>query len=253
MEKPAYALDVFTKHFQHFRRSGNGARQGSFTVLELGPGESLLTVPIAYAHGANLTYLIDVGKFADYDAESYKELAELLAQRGLSLPNKVPSSAEELLETCHGCYLVCGLESLRSVPTGSVDFAFSHAVLEHVKRGEFLDLMLELRRVLKPDGLSSHIVDLRDHLGGALNHLRFPSYLWESKIFLSSGFYTNRLRFSEMLAVFREAGFETQLVYVQRWPSLPIERGKIAKEFRCLREDDLLVYGFHAVLRPLKC
>lgn len=249
MERPAYALGVFIRHFEAV---GLRANQSSFITLELGPGESLLTVPIAYAHGADLTYLIDVGRFAGYDAESYMELAELLAQRGLSLPNRVPSSAEELLETCRGCYLVCGLESLRSVPTACVDFAFSHAVLEHVRRGEFLDTMLELRRVMKPDGLGSHVVDLRDHLGGALNSLRFSSSLWESALFSSSGFYTNRLRFSEMLAAFRGSGFETQLVDVRRWPSTPIAREKLAPEFRHLPEDDLLVSGFHAVLKPRK-
>ena len=39
--------------------------------------------------------------------------------------------------------------------------------------------MRELRRVLRNDGVFSNRVDLRDHLGAALNNLRFPESLWE--------------------------------------------------------------------------
>lgn len=49
-------------------------------------------------------------------------------------------------------------------------------------------------------------------LGGALNHLRVLERLWESRLMAESGFYTQRLRYSEMLALFNEAGFRADIV-----------------------------------------
>ena len=109
MEKAAYAMNVFLKHFSA------AAPLPAFVALELGPGDSLLSVPIAYAHGAAFTYLVDVGEFASpWEAESYQELSVLLAQHGLALPPSIPASRGELLTNCSGTYLVNGLDSLRS-------------------------------------------------------------------------------------------------------------------------------------------
>lgn len=97
---------------------------------------------------------------------------------------------------------------------GSIDFIWSQAVLEHIRKSEFLDTMLELHRILRPNGVCSHVVDLKDHLGGALNNLRFSEKLWESNFMASSGFYTNRIRYSEMLDIFHQAGFSVEVVNV---------------------------------------
>jgi hypothetical protein len=68
--------------------------------------------------------------------------------------------------------------------------------------------MTECRRVLSDTGVASHSVDLKDHLEGGLNNLRFSEKLWESDFFVNSGFYTNRIQFYEMLNHFKEPGSE---------------------------------------------
>lgn len=80
---------------------------------------------------------------------------------------------KDVLAATNSQYFTDGLSSLRSIPTHSIDFIFSQAVLEHLRKHEFLDMMKELRRILKPTGICSHQVDLKDHLGGALNNLTF--------------------------------------------------------------------------------
>jgi hypothetical protein len=47
----------------------------------------------------------------------------------------------------------------------------------------------------------------------------------------NSRFYTNRLRYSELLRLFRQAGFEPEGVHKIRWKTLPTPRRKMAKEF----------------------
>jgi SAM-dependent methyltransferase len=247
MERPDYSDSVFRGHFS---RSGLAGRRG-FTCLELGPGDTLFSALIARAHGAAASWLVDVGDFAERDTAPYRGMALHLAAQGLAVPAASAfGSLDDLLADCHAQYLTDGLAALRRLPSASIDFQFSQAVLEHIRRRDFADLVTELRRILRPGGVSSHRIDLRDHLGGALNNLRFPAGLWEADWFARSGFYTNRLRMSEMLATFRDAGFAVDVVAVDRWPALPTPRRHLAAAFRELSDDELLVSGFDVVLRP---
>lgn len=140
---------------------------------------------------------------------------------------------------------------MAQIPSGSVDYCFSNAVLEHIPKQDFNQMAHELFRIIKPDGVCVHRVDLKDHLGGGLNNLRFSEKVWESTLFSGSGFYTNRIRFNEMLNVFVEAGFDYTLPRVLRWEQLPISNNKLDGAFRQLNDDDLLVSGFDIVLK--KC
>jgi hypothetical protein len=92
-------------------------------------------------------------------------------------------------------------------------------------------------------------VDLRDHLGGALNNLRFSERIWESEFFARSGFYTNRICFAQMLSMFSAAGFTAEVGRVQRWPKLPTPRRSLAPQFREVSDEDLLVSSFDVRLR----
>jgi SAM-dependent methyltransferase len=248
MNKPDYAYNVFQQHFQR----SNFVRKGEkFVSLELGPGDSLLSAIVATAHGSGKCYLVDAGAFATEAITPYREMSEFL--RFHNLPSPAIDTASDLagvLKSCNAVYLTQGLRSLRKIPSGSVDFIWSQAVFEHIRRHEFLDTMTELRRILRPGGVCSNRVDLKDHLGGALNNLRFSTRLWESNWVAKSGFYTNRLRFSEVTKFFKQAGFDVEIVSVNRWDSIPTPRHMMSIEFQSISEEDLLVQGFDVLLRP---
>ena len=135
-----------------------------------------------------------------------------------------PLNIADILAECRGNYLTDGVRSLSQLPDKSVNYCFSNAVLEHVPKGEFTQLAQELFRVLKPDGVSVHRVDLKDHLGGGLNNLRFAERNWERSLFRNSGFYTNRIRFFKMVAIFEQAGFSCSLPRILRWNRLPLKK-----------------------------
>jgi len=126
---------------------------------------------------------------------------------------------------------------------------FSNAVLEHIPKEEFTQLLFELKRILKKDGICSHRVDLKDHLGGGLNNLRFSSSVWEGSLFRRSGFYTNRIRYGQMLLMFDQAGFSWKVTRKDTWEKLPIVRSSLNVEFQSIPDDDLLISGFDVVLR----
>ena len=247
MAKSAYAYGVFRHHYD---ASTFPRKPGGFVSLEIGPGDGLLSAVIAAACGAAKCYLVDTGEYATTDIARYREIAQLLSREGLTPPDL--SGALDLaaiLRRCNATYLTDGLASLRELPTHSVDFAWSHAVLEHIRHRDFAAGVRELRRILVPRGCVSHQVDLKDHLGGGLNHLRFPSRWWEAEWMARSGFYTNRMRFSEMMRVFAAEGLSVEHLATSRFESLPLPRSALAKEFRGVSDEDLMVSGFHAVLR----
>jgi SAM-dependent methyltransferase len=243
MTDPAYAYEVFGRHADRVDL------KPGFTLLELGPGDSLASAVIAAARGASGSVLVDQGDFAVAPVDVYKALAASLREGGLDPPDLATARTRaEVLLRCNATYLTGGLESLESLPADSVDFAFSHAVLEHVRAAEVAPVSHALHRVIRAGGRCSHTVDLRDHLGEALNHLRFGRKRWESRLFANSGFYTNRLTYHEYLDAFRQAGFVVDDLSLTRWRELPTPRSKLARPFRGYSDETLLVSGFDVLL-----
>jgi SAM-dependent methyltransferase len=246
MGKPSYALGVFRRHFQD---AVFGRKDKPFVALELGPGVSVSSLIIARAFGASSAYAVDVASIAVDRVEGYRQLESYLCESGLIPPSLLHcSNFADVLKACDGHYLTNSIESLRGIPSASVDFIFSHPVLQHIRRKDFVPLLRELRRIQRIDGVGSHTISITDILGGNLNDLRFSEETWESEFMASSGFYTNRIRYSEFLNYFEAAGFLPQIYRIARWKSLPTPRNKMAREFAQLPDSDLQVSGFDVYL-----
>lgn len=246
MDASDYAIRVFQSHSE---KSGFSNHLSGKTILELGPGDSIASAIIATAYGAR-AIIVDAGRFVREETVPYIELERVLAEKGLH-PADLSGcrDIDEILDRCGAKYLTEGLKNLKKIEDESVDLIFSQAVLEHVRRHEFLETIQECRRILRPGGICSHQVDLRDHLGGGLSNLRFSEGVWESEFFTKSGFYTNRIQYSQMLNMFRQVGFQVQVTDVRRWETLPTRRNKLSTEFRYLPEDELCISGFDVLLR----
>jgi len=245
MEDPDYALAVWNQHSRYANPGGRG-----FAALELGPGDSLAAAIIAAASGVSRTYFVDNGDFASRDVAVYSRMAQRLRTIGLSAPDiHNCDSFAQVLRACHAEYLTNGLSSLWKLPDHSVDFIWSHAVLEHVRLSEFEGLQRELHRILRPGGVCSHEVDLRDHLNMGLQQLRFPRRFWESALVVGSGFYTNRLRRSEILLLMERAGFQCSVVSTTCWEHPVISRQSVHRDFQMLDDREFSVSGLHVVCK----
>lgn len=263
-----YAAGVFERHFKRFRETtGSHApppvtilvrqkpvtlpapRTGRGICLELGPGESLMTIMLARAAGFERTLLVDQGHQLSPDTTSYIDFSRTLRDNGYDVPaihggHTIP----QILQAYSGEYLTNGLQSLASLEPQFVDFSFSHAVMEHVPRRDAGEFLRQFARIGKPGGISSHFIDLKDHLGGALNHLRFNDGWWERESVYRSGAYTNRLRYSQWLGLFANTGLNFRVIEKALLPTLRPKREEMAPEFRNMEESDLLTKGFHVVL-----
>lgn len=249
MDSPTYAFEVFRKHYE----ASGFATLRDRTVVELGPGNSLLTGLYAQSFGAVRTWLIDAERLASQDPCVFAQAEQMLSEFNLSIPGvaNAPSVAVAL-ERLNAIYLTEGLGSLKTIPDGAVDLLFSQAVLEHVRLADFAKIAKEMRRVLKPKGVASHVVDFRDHLQNGLNNLRFSERIWENEFMARSGFYTNRLNWPAMEKLFREAGLSVELRSFDIWPKgLPTPQRSMAMPFKNMPPDELIVMGVHAITRPL--
>ena len=241
-----YAWDVLKSH-----KNSVNVKDGWYG-LELGPGDGLLSAFLVSNLNSSGLVMVDAGDYAHKNIQKYIKQIENFR---LSYPNsqvqKISNnlSIDELLSSRGSAYHSKGLESLRILESNSFDLIFSQAVLEHIRCNEFYATMKECYRLLKKGAVMSHVVDFKDHLGGGLNNMRIPSAIWEKNWFApKSGFYTNRLRFSEMISICNDIGFEVEIKSIRKWDSLTIERQALAKEFTQLTEDDLLISGAHLIM-----
>jgi len=247
MDSADYPIKIFNLHTT---RAFSLGFPNDAVILELGPGDSVASALLGFSKGARQVYLVDVGNFARSDVAFYQALALDMKNKGLAVPDLgTAKSIDDVLKACNARYLTQGIASLRAISSGSIDFMWSHSVLEHVRRFELGDVLGELRRILKPGGMASHNIDYQDHLDHALNNLRFSEALWESPLFAEAGIYTNRVPAVYLHQMFREYGFEILQENFGKWPDLPTPRSAMDQVFQSFSDNDLLNRTSHVLLR----
>jgi ubiquinone/menaquinone biosynthesis C-methylase UbiE len=247
MDDPETAFEVYR---MHSHAAGFDNRKG-YTVLELGPGDSMLTALFAKSAGAAGSILVDQSALASAQPGLFTAAGEMLERMKLANPDIGGlESTGAILERLNCRYVTAGLESLKALPDGSVDFVFSNAVIEHVRKNDFAETARELYRVMAQDGVASHWIDYRDHLGLALNNMRFSEAVWESNFMVKSGFYTNRMPAHEIHAQFAQAGFCVDVHDSVPWPDgLPTAQTAMSEPFASMDGEELMVMTNWLLLR----
>ena len=249
MDNPDRAIETFNRYYHRALKYGKLPK--NFNVLELGPGDSILSGIVAHAYGANHVWMVDAGSFAGFDISVCQTTVNILKDQGMILPSiELTDNIDRVLSRFNINYLTEGIQSLEKIPDQTIDFFWSQVMLEHVRKEEFPALLKQLRRIVRTNAVGVHSIDFRDHLSGGLNNLRFNTKLWESNFFCNAGFYTNRLRPCEMLRLFEESGFFIEILSETRWDHLPIQRRLMADEFQVFSDEDFMVAEIDIILRP---
>jgi hypothetical protein len=132
-----------------------------------------------------------------------------------------------------------------------VDCSCSNEVLEHVPSDQLVRLLAGLRTVTT--GITTHSIDYSDHYArsdGSVSRFNFLKYSDEQwRPFNSSRQYVNRLRHSDYLRLFREAGFA--IVEQSSVPGEPPAgvAEKVATRFRRYEPADLFALQGRIVAR----
>lgn len=178
-------------------------------------------------HGGMLARYLDharAGVLAAAWPDDVAPLARRKVVEGLRWLPTVDATLAALGATVH-----TDVETALPLPTATVDLCHSGGALEHHPPAELDRLLAELRRVVRPGGLVSHVVDHRDHLHHGdhalpfLAHLALPDLPYRVLSGHPVG-YHNRLSPTEVHARMVAAGLTPvalrRLVYVdgeRRW------------------------------------
>jgi len=131
----------------------------------------------------------------------------------MDLIERLRESPEKLLSEANIVYLAPADAANTQLADSSVDYHISTTVFEHIPKKDIARILKEARRVLGKDGIAIHFIDLSDHFQHQdksitrINFLQYSDEYWE-KIAGNEFAYCNRLRASDYLALFKEAGFD---------------------------------------------
>jgi SAM-dependent methyltransferase len=225
---PGYARDL------HSYLARDLARFHPLTgeLLEIGPGGTLGVAALFVKHGMSRATCIDVVPWETVDDGYYRELGVVdeLARVDYRWPVPVEDSG---------------------LPDAAFDVVVSYACFEH-----FSDpgkAVAEIARMLKPGGVTGHVIDMRDHrdFGRPLDFLRYPNWLWRLMV-SRRPFATNRWRLSDYRQTFETAGLEIVDVRVTTHATVAAEDvRRFRPRFRRKTTEDLAaVVAWIAAVKP---
>jgi len=145
------------------------------------------------------------------------------------------------------------------LPNDSVDLVYSHTVLEHIPPAIIDGIPRESYRILKPDGITCHVIDNSDHWiqrDGTIsyvNFLRYEDWVWKL-ISINPIDSQNRLRNYEYIALLEKWGFHIILdrpVLEQR--ALPaFNTLKLCRRYASVPKEQLALCRLNIIARAAK-
>jgi SAM-dependent methyltransferase len=213
IELPSRHLGMYRKH---------AARPLSeATFFEFGAGWDLVGPLVYYALGVEKQTLIDIRPnlrfelvkqaWADLN-QRRDEIEEVSGMPARDLGAEPPDSPEALEARFGISYLAPYDARDTGLPAESIDFISSTDTMEHIPAPDIEKILREAARLLRPDGLISCTLDLRDLYSyfdssiSPYNFLKFSDRTW--RLANSGIHYQNRLRLRDYLNMFEAAGLE---------------------------------------------
>lgn len=247
---PGYYNDVF---YEALDTIGIDSLEGK-AVCEMGPGQFLSHAFLAYQLGADESYLLEIDDFAHQEGK-IKMSRNLLLKEGMDKKRNLPGTEKagtwkRYLKLLRSRYYTDGIDGYRRIPDDAVDYVFSFSVVEHIRKNVIRETMQEMYRFMRCGGTAYHVVDLKDHLGGGKNHLRFSDAEWEDQNHYKMDNYTNRLSCSELVSIWKETGFSVVYLKRERMDKRKLlNRSELNPVFSGISEKDLETGSFTVMLQ----
>lgn len=254
------------QHFRAFNEHGSRA-PGDAVFYEFGTGWDLVAPLGYYALGVESQLLVDIRPSVKLDLVGdaiarYARLGpELGAEAGRPLRELGAPDVQQLgsLRSRFGIDYRAPLDARQTgLPAESVDFVSSTNTLEHIPEPDIGPILAECRRLLRPDGVLSCRIDMRDHYSyfdssiSPYNFLTFSDRRW--KLVNSSLHFQNRLRAADYRRLLEHAGFEIVHENVVGPTAAELEllrRLELEPRFRACTLQDLGAKSLAVVARPM--
>jgi SAM-dependent methyltransferase len=265
----AHLRAKFGRALQHVAAYRAHGPQREPSCYEFGAGWDLI-VPLAYyALGFDRQTLVDVRPIVRVELvnDSIARFARLRTQleedagRALRPVGAADVAGIDDLERRFGIVYLAPRDARDTgLDAASFDLITSTDTAEHVPHDDLRAILVECRRLLRPDGLLSFRADLEDHYSrfdrsiSRYNFLRYSDRTWS--LLNPALHYQNRLRYPEYVRLVRDAGFEIAAESVSRASDADLEalrRLELAPRYRNgWTEDDLAVRGVTIIATPAR-
>jgi SAM-dependent methyltransferase len=212
-------IELPARHLKMLEKHGDVA-VGDARFFEFGAGWDLVGPLTYYALGVNTQTLIDIRPNLRFELVEHAwtelkqkgETIEAAAGRPVrDLGAEPPDSAPALEHFGISYRAPCDARDT-GLPADSFDFISSTDTVEHIPRPDLERIFVELARILRPNGLISCTIDLRDIYSyfdpsiSQYNYLRFSDRTWS---LANSGLhYQSRLRLPDFCEIIEAAGLE---------------------------------------------
>jgi SAM-dependent methyltransferase len=259
-ETSRQVADYFIYCFQQYREQ-IGLASDEFSqylseksVLEYGPGDTLGVALLMYAYGAKRVDCVDrfaLSSLSESNIEVYtyilnsldpirrKRANDAFREKGCPESGWNPSAVTYSV-TRNGC----------AGGGREYDLIISRAVLEHVNDLE--ETIIDIKRSLKPGGISIHQVDLKSH--GLDRYTPFDFLTWPTLIYglmYSRKGFPNRWRVDKYKELAVQSGLSMKkLIPIDRLDTEKVNLiyGKLARELKGVSREDLSWKSFWMVL-----
>lgn len=256
-----------TDHLTYYQQYGNKALS-EITCMELGTGQFPI-VPIFYfLHGINSIVSIDIVSFMtldriaetlnyyiDYRKKYPEKFNHVIEERWQQLTQvltnfKQYSRIEEVLAVFK-CSIYIADARKTTYANNSFDFITSNNTFEHIYPEILLPILKEFQRILTPNGIMSHFIDMTDHFAhfdnriSVYNFLKFSDRLWrmlDNEILPQS-----RLRFKDYATLYQEVQIPIVHNKIWKYNSSPLTSLKLNKKFKHYTLDELAIVHIYIV------
>lgn len=262
----SYPLTVFHRHVTALEPLRGGLVGAD--LLEIGPGSNLGVALLALLAGVNSAACLDIapivsgGWSARAQESALPELYPALVKTAATYPDTylvAPALLERARRDPAGlaCELLGSVRCIapmdiarNNLPDASLDVICSHICFEHF--ADPAGAIAQIARLLRPGGVTSHQIDLRDHrdFNRPLAFLAHSDTLWRLMTSHQPNAVRNRWRASEYRAAFERHGLE--VVYLETTHSIIVTeemRRRFARRFRAMDPQDLGALNLFLVAR----
>lgn len=215
-------VSIAARHWEAFKRYCLQKIPSKAQFFEFGTGWDLIIPLTYYVLGIRSQTVVDIRKNVRW--ELVNDSIDKFIRHGenvsriLNLNEKV-NLKPTVINTNKDLFRHFGINYLAPyharnslLPSNSFDFISNTATLEHIPKSDLYSTLKECYRFLKPEGIMSCHIDLRDHYSYSdrqishYNFLKFSEPTWH---FLNSSLhFQNRLRSRDYEEIATKAGFE---------------------------------------------
>lgn len=217
--------------------------------IEIGAGRDLAVATALCLMGVNRITCIDITRLSKPYLVAHA--AQFMASK-LGKPCPKLETWEDV--DAFGIRYIAPAEMVSlALPTESIDCFYSVDTLEHIPRSDLEKIIVDVKRILKPNGLAINFIDYSDHFarGVELSRFNFLTFSDEQWMPFNSKFqYVNRMRHSEYLGMFEKAGLRPLNVEADVEDPEPDIVKRLSTEFERFSNDDLFTIRAKIIACP---